>query len=535
MQPALILALLSTLTLSAQVSVLSNRYNNSRTGANLSETVLNTSNVNTQQFGKVFQYAVDGSVFAQPLYVPKLPIPGQGSHNVLFICTMSDTVYAFDADQNKTLWSVNFTNPAAGVTVVPIADIVGHNNGDIVGPVGIVSTPVIDITTQTLYLVARTKETKAGAASYVQRIHALSLTTGQEKFGGPVAISGSVPGTGQGSVAGVVSFDPKMNNQRLGLALAKGQLIIGWSSHEDAQPYHGWVMSYDAATLKQTGIFCSTPDGAQGGIWQSGRAPVVDPAGNVYLFTGNGTTDAASDLSEAALRFSTAGGLKLTDYFVASNFNVLNSSDLDLAGSGPILMPSGLLVGGGKGGEIYLLKPSDLGRYSTGDQNIPQEFQATQQQIRPGPAFWTSASLGPLLYLWGESEPLKAFHFNGTTFDTTPLLQSTVTTPTGAPGGSISVSSNGTADASGIVWGSVTARDYEDTGLVKGILYALSATNPSQELWSSTQNATRDDAGYYAKFVTPVVANGKMYMPTFSNYSTTNYVNVYGLLPLPKN
>ena len=531
----ILFSLLVTSTLiPAQVAVLSNRYDNRRTGANLKETILSTTNVNSQTFGKVFQYQVDGSVFAQPLYLPSVTIPSQGVHNVLFVCTMNDTVYAFDADKNQTLWSVNFTNAAAGITPVPTLDLVGHSNGDIVGIVGIESTPVIDATTLTLYLVARTKEVTGQNTSYVQRLHALDLKTGAEKFGGPVAIAATAPGTGQSSSNGLVPFDGKMNNQRMGLALTNGQIIIGWSSHEDTQPYHGWVMSYDKTTLAQTGAFCDTPNGQQGGIWQSGRAPVVDDSGNIYLFTGNGSTDNAKDLSEAALRFTTTGGLKLADYFVASDYNNLNAGDLDLASSGPILMPgNNMLVGGGKEGIIYLLNPADLGKYTAGNTDIPQQFPATSTEIRPGPAFWTSASLGPLLYVWAINEPLKAFHFNGATFDTTPLLQSTVNSPAGDPGGAITISANGTTDASAILWASFPIGNYHDTGLPVGELRAFSAVNPTKELWNSLQVPARDGEGYFAKFVPPMVANGKLYMPTFSNYSDPNYVDVYGLLPTP--
>ncbi len=438
--------------------------------------------------------------------------------------------------KNATLWSVNFTNAAAGVTPVPIADITGNNNLNIVGLVGIESTPVIDAATQTMYLIARTKEVTNSSTSYVQRLHALDIRTGAEKFGGPVVVQASVPGTGEESVGGMVPFDSKMNNQRSGLALANGQVIIAWASHEDDQPYHGWVMSYSASTLAQTGVYCVTPNGIEGGVWQSGRAPAVDPAGNVYFMTGNGTTDSSNDLSESVLRFSTKTGLALTDYFTASNAVNLNNGDVDLGSSGLILMPSiGKLVGGGKQGVFYLFDPANLGHYVPGDTQVPQKFTVSNSEIKPGPAFWVSASKGPLVYVWGESDFLKAFHFNGTLFDTTPLLQSTLKTPGGAPGATIVISANGSNDSSGILWASMSISQDGDHGLVSGMLRAVSATDPTHELWNSQLNATRDSTGYFAKFTPPVIANGQVYMASFSDYSNPNYVNVFGLLaPSPQ-
>ncbi len=520
---------LTTLTASAQISVLTDRYGNARTATNTNETVLSTTNINSSRFGKLFSYPVDGSVYAQPLYVPNVTTV-QGTHNVLFVCAMNDTVYAFDADRNAVLWSVNFTNAAAGITPVPITDITGSDDLNIVGSVGIESTPVIDASTQTLYLVARTKEVST-TTNYVQRLHALDITSGAEKFGGPVVIKAAVPGTGEQSVNGYVPFNGKMNNQRAGLALANGQVIITWASHEDDQPYHGWVMSYSTSTLAQTGVYCVTPNGSEGGIWQSGRAPAVDATGNVYIITGNGTVDASHDLGESVLRFSTKKGLVLTDYFTASNYNSLNGGDVDLGSSGLILMPTiNMLIGGGKQGIFYLLNPANLGHYVPNDAQIPQKFPVTSGEIKPGPAYWVSASKGPLVYLWGETDYLKAFHYNGTNFDTSPLLQSTLQTPTGEPGATITLSANGTADASGVVWASMPVSQDADHGIVPGMLRALVATNPTQELWNSLQVQSRDETGIFAKFVPPIVVNGKVYMASFSNYSSPNYVNVYGLL-----
>jgi hypothetical protein len=240
------------------------------------ETILNTSNVNSTQFGKLYSYLVDGSVQASPLYISNLAIPGHGTRNVLFVVTMNDVVYAFDAASNATnggiLWKVDFRNPGAGVSPIPIVDIVNNNSLNIVGNVGIESTPVIDASSNTMYLVARTKEASGATTNYVARLPALDITTGSEKFGGPVIIQGSVPGNGQGSAGGTLTFDPLIHNQRSSLALANGLVIFSWASHEDLWDWHGWVFAYNAQTLQQSGIFCESPNSWSGGIWMSGRA-----------------------------------------------------------------------------------------------------------------------------------------------------------------------------------------------------------------------------------------------------------------------
>ena len=511
-----------------QVSVLTNRYDNLRTGANSKETVLNTSNVKVATFGKLWSYAVDGSIFAQPLYVPDVPVPGRGTHNVLYVCTMNDTVYAFDADSPNTLWSVNFTNPGAGIIPVPIASITGFTNKNITGIVGIESTPVIDASTGTLYLVARTME----GPNYVQRLHALDITTGAEKFGGPVVIQGSVPGNGSGSAGGTLPFDPRLSNQRPGLALANNKVIIEWAGHEEIVPWHGWVMAYDKSTLAQAGIYCTTPNGLAGGIWNGGRAPVVDASGNLYCLTGNGTTGQGKSLGESALRISTKNGLNLADYFVASDFDSLNAGDVDLGSGGLMMIPgAGKLIGGGKEGILYLLNPANMGHFASNDAQIPQKISATTGQIKPGPAYWRSASLGQLIYLWGEGDYLKAWHFNGSTVDLPNVMASSFPAPPGAPGATLTVSANGDTDGTGIVWASMSVALDADQGVVPGMLRALNASNPGQELWNSLQNQARDDTGTLAKFVPPVVVNGKVYMASWTDYTYTNYLNVYGLLP----
>jgi hypothetical protein len=273
----LISGLLASALAAAQVSLYTHHNDSARSGANLSETQLTTANVNASGFGKLFSYTVDADVYAQPLVVQGVAIAGKGTHNVLYIATNNNSVYAFDADNNQganaqPLWQVNFNNAAAGVTPVPVADVQTRQNIRNPGPIGVMGTPVIDPATRTLYLVARSKEN----TSYVQRLHALDLSSGAEKFGGPQVIAASIAGSGYDNVGGMVHFNPKWQNQRAGLALANGTVYIPWGSHEDHDPYHGWVLGYDATTLAQVAAYCVTPEGAQAGIWQAGQPPSID-------------------------------------------------------------------------------------------------------------------------------------------------------------------------------------------------------------------------------------------------------------------
>jgi hypothetical protein len=505
-----------------QQSVLTQLYDNARTGANLNETQLNTSNVNVNQFGKLWAYNVDGSIYAQPLYVPAVTISGQ-PHNVLYVATMNDKVYAFDADTNAApLWMDDFTNPGAGITPVPISDITGGAGGNIVGNVGIEGTPVIDPATRTMYLVARTKENGV----YFQRLHALDITTGAEKFSGPVVIQGSVPGTGDGSIGGTLTFDPLIHNQRPSLALVNGMILIAWGSHEDLHFYHGWVMVYSAQNLSQLAIYCDTPSGSEGGIWQSGRAPAVDASGNVYYATGNGTWDGTQNFSDSILKLSTANNtLSLVDWFTPDDWAILQANDWDLGSSGPMLIPgTDLLVSGEKQSLFYVMHSANLGHEQSGNGQIVQTLNNNGFQIMTGPVFWNRTSgAGPTMYNWAEIDYLKAYRFNGTTFNATPISQSLFQDPKIHAGGVLALSANGSTPGTGIVWASVPTSQDAGGGVVAGTLRAFDANDLTVELWDSNQNSARDSLGNWAKFNPPTVVNGKVYMATFSNA-----VNVYG-------
>jgi len=526
----LLLFMVLSVPIQAQVNVLTERYDNGRTGANLNETILNTSNVTAGQFGKLYSIPVDGSVYGQPLYVTGVNVPSTGVHNVLYVVTMNDVVYAFDADSaGVLLWSVDYKNPAAGVTAIPIPDIVGTNTLNIVGNVGIESTPVIDLASKSMYLVARTKEVSGGATNYVARLHALDITTGAEKFGGPTMIQGSVPGVGTGSTGGTLTFDPFIQNQRSSLALANGSVVFSWASHEDQHAWHGWVMAYDKQTLQQTSILSFTPNGTGGGSWMAGRGPAVDSGGNVYYMTGNGDWDGGNELSDSIIKLSTTGGvLSVADYFTPDDYAGLQARDEDLGSSGPMLVPgTDLVIGGGKESVLYLTHVSPMGHEQTGNGQLVQLLPSgtSGHFTGGGPSFWNRTSgAGPTMYIWADASLGQAFHFNGSSFDTTPISRSTVSGVSGfATGAVVTISAAGSTPASGIVWASMPTQS-AGHGTSPGILRAFDANDLTRKLWDT--GLSQDDPGTWSKFVPPTVANGKVYLASFSNA-----VNVYGLLP----
>src|SRR5882762_10171141 len=527
---------------SAQINVTNERYDQSRLGANLNETQLNISNVNVNTFGKLWSYQVSGSVHAQPLYVQNVTIPGKGVHNALYVVTMNDVVYAFDADSssNTPLLSLDLTTQVAGSTPVPITDLVSPNL-NIVGNVGIESTPYIDLSTNTMYLVARTKEPANICGSvngnYCQRLHALDITTFAEKFGGPIVIQGSVPGTGNASVGGTLTFDPKIHNQRSSLALANGQISIAWASHEDTWPYHGWVMSYNTANLQQTGIWCSSPDGLMAGVWMSGRGPAVDASGNLYYMVGNGDWNGTRNFGESMVKLGSTPGTPLLDWFTPDSWSSLNAGDVDYGSSGPILIPgTDLIAGAGKTGIFYVMHTGNLGHEQTGNGQIVQSLANNGGEVHGGPVYWNrSGGTGPWLYVWSNGcDFLKAYHFNGATFDTGIVSVSTIASPCGQSGGVLTLSANGSTVGSGIIWSSMPLADNGDHGVHQGVLRAFNADDLTKELWNSRLNAARDDSGNWPKYSPPTVVNGRVYVASFpADGVSSTPVNVYGLLSAP--
>lgn len=516
----------------AAVDVTQSRYDLARTGSNSQETLLHTGNVNVHEFGLLQTYPVDGDIYAQPLYMSNIKIPGKGIRNVLYVATMHDVIYAFDADatgDDKLLWMKDLKNPALGIGPVPVT--LQATNRNIRRYMGIESTPVIDRDTQTLYLVARTLEQN----SYVQRLHALDLATGAEKHGSPVVIAAEYKSH---------TFNPRFQHQRAGLTLVSGQVVICWAADalEITMPYYGWIMSYDAQTLKQTGVWTTTTTVYGGGIWASGRAPaVIDNATgtqDLILFTGNAIKtsdgfDGVGNFAESMLRLrvdphNPENALSLVDWFTPDNWKKLDKLDLDLGGSGPVILPgSGYIVGGGKEGIMYVVDPNNMGKLQTGNPALIQSFRAVPSlHIMGGGVVWDGTPSGhPLkLYNWGESDKLKAFTFSKGKFDLN-LTQSSKEYIGGHPGGILTLSSNGSKPGTGIVWASGSNKDNAISSVKQGILRAYNAEDITQLLWSSRMNPG-DDALAFAKFTPPTVANGKVYLATFSNK-----VLAYGLLP----
>lgn len=509
------------------------RYDNTRAGANTHEFALTAANVNTTTFGKLFSCAVDAPVYAQPLWVANLSIGG-GTHNVIFVATVHDTVYAFDADKASctTYWQKSLLG--SGETWVSSSDV---GTTDITPDIGIIGTPVIDPTKTTLYVVSKSEATGSGcnpSSSCHQRIHALNLADGSEKFSGPMEISATVTGGGDGSSGGTLPFDSLTQNQRPALTYLNGTVYIAWASHGDNGPYHGWVIGYSATNLtQQTAKFNSTPDGGLGGVWMSGNGLAADANNNLYCVTGNGTFDGtlppvagADDFGDSVLKLSTSAGLSLADFFTPFNQSSLNGGDTDLGSGGVVILPdqSGggpthLLFISSKSGTIYLINRDNLGKFNSSTDQVVQEFVASGGGFWSTPAFWQNT-----MYAGGSGDNVIAWPFSHTTpgqFDTT----SSSSSPTGYgfPGSSPTVSASGTTN--GIVW-AIDSSAYGVPCCANGpaVLHAYDATNLANELWNSGQVAA-DQAGNAVKFTVPMVANGKVYV------GTRREISVYGLKP----
>jgi hypothetical protein len=501
---------------------------------NQQEYALTPASVRATSFGKLFSCPVDAPVYAQPLWVANLNIGG-GVHNVLFVATMHDTVYAFDADNSlcHTYWQKSLLG--TNETYLNWNDVLSE---DIQPDIGIVGTPVIDTVTNTLYLVSKSKVTGTNctpAASCHQRLHALNLADGSEKFNGPAEISASVPGVGDGSSGSTVSFNPLTQNQRPALTLVNGVVYIAWASHGDNGPYHGWIIGYNASDLsKLAAKYNSTPDGGLGGIWMSGNGLSADANGNLYVVTGNGTFDGtlppvagtSDDFGDSVLKLNAVGGLSLTDFFTPFNQGSLNSGDTDLGSGGVVILPDQptspvhLLLTSSKGGTIYLINRDNMGKFNSATDQVVQKFGAAVAGFYSTPAFWQNT-----MYDCGSNNTVDAWPFNHTKpgqFDVWPTSSSGSTY--GFPGASPVISASGLTN--GIVWAIDTSQYGPPAQATPGpaVLHAYDATNLANELWNSAQG-NGNGAGSAVKFVVPTVANGKVYVGTRSE------IDVYGLVP----
>lgn len=524
----------------AQVNVLTYHNDIARTGQNTSETILTPANVNTTQFGKLFSHSIDGYAYAQPLYFANLTM-GAGTtqagtvHNVFFIETENNSVYAFDADTNgganaSPLWQVSLIDSAhgAGSGEKPVPNGV-LSTADIVPQVGITGTPVIDPATKTMYVVAKSTISNS---TFMQRLHALDITTGQEKFGGPIQLAAHVTGNGNGSLNNVLQFDSKWENNRAGLLLLNGIVYIGFASHGDNGAWHGWILAYNAATLQQTSAYCFTPNGEGSGVWQGGAglaADVPDPAnhpyGRMFVTTGNGTYDATTpykntmNFGDDDVRLDlTNGVITVQDAFTPSNQANLSSSDQDLGAGGPVLLPPQAgahpneLVQVGKSGTIYVVDRDAMGGYSTASNNDVQELTTEIGGVWGMPAYWNGS-----VYVWGKNDNLKAYSLTNGKLSGGPT--SVGPDESGFPGPTPAISSSGATN--GIVW-TIQTDAYQSNG--PSILQAYDATNVGDALYNSSQNASRDVAPTATKFTVPTVTNGKVYV------GGANKVAVYGLL-----
>ena len=533
------LVLLTALTVAhAQpVSVLTHRYGNTRTGWNARETALTAQNINLNTFGLIGTLRVDDQVYAQPLLLPGLSINGT-ARTTLIAATVNNSVYAFDADQpGAPLWQTNLTPPGARPPRnTDMTGACGGNYKDFSGSMGIVGTPVIDSLTQTLYVVSR----HVISQRHEQLLHALDLTTGAEKPGSPVTITATYPGRGDGQVNGVLTFDPQRNNQRSALLLHQGMVYVCWASHCDWGPYHGWIMGFDAATLARKLTYNTTPNGENGGIWMSGAGPTVDADGFIYVTVGNGSLGAQpnGDRSECVLKLKPSGSsLTEVDYFVPKNYDALEKDDLDYGVDGLLLIPNTTLsLSGSKEGKLYLLDTQNLGHYSPSDAGVKQEIYVNTQavydkHIHGTPVYYRSLANGvatETVFVWSESDYLTQLRFDrgAGRFDVQNPVRGTIKLDYGMPGSTLTVSSNGATAGTGIVWASHPLSGDANQQLRPGSLDAYDARDVRKLLWSSSQ-FPRDDVGLFAKFNNPVVANGKVYMATFSSQ-----IRVYGLLPL---
>ncbi|MDP9081004.1 MAG: hypothetical protein M3O71_26605 [Bacteroidota bacterium] len=511
------------------ISVFTQHNNNTRAGWNNQEKKLTVSNVNSTQFGKLFTLDVDDQVYAQPLVAGNINISG-AKHNVVFIATVNNTVYAYDGDSGKLYWKKNFTE--SGMRAPKNTDMTGACGGqyqDFSGNIGIVGTPVIDSVSQNMYFVARSTD----GSNFVQYLHSVNILTGDELSGSPVKITATYAGNGDGSVNNVLTFDAQRQNQRQALTLLNGIVYVTFSSHCDWGPYHGWILGYDSKSLSQNIVYNDTPNGVDGGMWESGMGMAADAQGNLYAVIGNGTVGDGSNRSsalnrgESALKLTPSGStLKVASFFTPFNFQTLEDNDLDYGSMGAFLIPnSNYYLTGCKDGNMYLVNKDNMGGFSVSSNKVQQTIALNQNaNMHCQPAYY-GGSTGEFAYVWAENDQLHAFSFSrsSNTFNVGGQIISTVSGPTGQSGAVLSVSSNGSVKGSAIVWAAYAASGDAEHDVSPGILRAFDATDVSKELWSNSQN-TADNAGSYAKFSSPTIANGHVYLPTFSNR-----VVVYGL------
>jgi hypothetical protein len=463
---------------SQAANVLTQHGDLARTGANIAETVLTPFNVNSNNFGKLFTDTVDGQIYAQPLYVENLSISG-GIHNVIFVSTENNSLYALDADTGgTTYWHANLGAPYTS------------SCGDLTPVVGITGTPVIDVSSGTLYV-----DTKL-AAGPAQKLHALDITTGHEKFGGPVTMAAS-------------SFSAALQHQRPGLLLVNGVVYLGFGSHCDQGSYHGYVLGYNATNLTQVAAFNVTSTGSQGSVWSGGMGPAADSSGNLYIMTGNGSFDGTNNFGESMIKLNSA--LAVQDYATPSNWASLNAGDADFGSGGPVLLPTHYAAGMGKDGNIYLADVNNMGRVGHFAQVL--SAQSAGDTVGASPVYWRGPSQ-QYVFASHSNSKTRSFVFTGTNILATPL--GTASFSQSDRCGGISLSANGTTN--GVLW---------EIGSDSN-LRAYDAVNFPKQLWSGS-------VGSYVKMTCPTIANGKVYVGTTANLGVWGLTNFLYIQAAPPN
>lgn len=512
---------IATATAFAAAQVTTSQYDNARTGATLHEKILSPANVNAKQFGKLGSFKVDGPIYAQPLFVPNVEVPGKGTHDVLYVATEHDSVYAFDANHpgDAPLWHVSFLDKARGLTVPSEDDV----QCPFIRPeVGITSTPVIDLPSGTLYVLARTK-IRHGLSSdeFFQHLHALAITTGVEKFGGRRLITASVAGNGRGSQNGRIAFDPLKENPRAALLLDHGMVYLTWASSCDVDPYHGWVMAYDPQTLAQRAVLNVTPDGSEAGIWLADTGPAADSEGNIYVPTGNGTfnADAAGhDYGDSVLKLAFEGSsLAVRDYFTPHDQSRISDADADVGSSGPLLVPDQpgphrhLLLQPTKDSTLYVIDRDHMGKFhSNGDALI-------QILKMHGGGYGAIAYWNGHAYFAASDDYLRDYAIKNGQLQPASASSKKFANPGATP----SVSADGQKNA--VVW-AIATKTWNGPDNQPAVLHAYDATKLGEPLYTSEQNPQRDRAALATRFVFPLVINGRVY------FGTRSEVEVYGLL-----
>jgi len=512
---AMVLAVSSIGT--AQITT--SQYDNARTGTTLNERILTLQNVNAQHFGKLGSFKVDGPVYAQPLFIPNVEVPNKGTHDVLYVATEHDSVYAFDANRpgDPPLWQVSFLDNSRGIEPVSVP---AAQCGFIFPEIGVTSTPVIDIKSGTLYVLARTMiHHTVGDNEFFQHLHALAITTGVEKFGGPTLIAAAVAGKGAGSKDGIVRFDALKENPRAALTLSNNNVYLEWASSCDVDPYHGWVMAYDAQTLAQKAVLNVNPDGAEAGIWLSDTGPAVDADGNLYVPTGNGTFDAASggrDYGDSVLKLD-GSTLAIRDYFTPHDQERISNDDADVGSSGPLLLPDQpgphrhLLLQPTKDSTIYVIDRDQMGKYHRDSDALVEIIHMG------GGGYGAMAYWNGYAYFAASDDLLRKYDVQNRQLGRIAASNKKFDNPGATP----SISADGQKNA--IVW-AISTKVWNGPNTRPAVLYAFDATDLREPIYTSEQNAARDRAAFATRFVIPVVVNGRVY------FGTRSEVEVYGLL-----